>query len=215
MNIAKIVTLPESKILEFKRDISPLKQIMKTIVAFANTAGGVIVIGRGDNGEIDIVSLEGKSLLCVRVAHWPGPFYLKSEGEAHGVYIRLGSSTRQSGPEFIAEIKRQRENKSFDQLPCPDYDIEALDYQFIQKEFGKMGRKIKEQQLVSLGLLTPFAGRNVVTYGGLIRIKDFCQANGYPIPEWQEIGPVLRVILHPHPEVEESAPPVIPQSGKF
>ncbi|RLC13892.1 MAG: hypothetical protein DRH93_21375 [Deltaproteobacteria bacterium] len=196
-DIARIITLPESKTLEFKQNISPLKQIMRTIVAFANTAGGIIVIGRGDQGEIvgvddplaveeqlansvadsiapmimpdiDIVSLEGKSMLCIRVAHWPGPFYLESEGKEHGVYIRLGSTTRQSGPEFIAEIKRQQSNKSFDQLPCPEYGIESLDHQLIQEEFGKIIGKVKEQQLISLGLLTHFSGRNVVTYGGLI-----------------------------------------------
>jgi len=142
-------------------------------------AYGVIVIGKSDSGEllgvedpllveeqlsnaisdsiaptiipdIDIISVEGKSLLLVRVSHWPGPFYLKSKGPVHGVYIRLGSTTREAGPEFIAEIKRQQENKSFDQLPCPEYGSEALDISFIQDKFDKLGREIHEQQLVSL-----------------------------------------------------------------
>lgn len=150
MEISKLLISPEGKTLEFKRDTSALRQIMKTIVAFVNTAGGVIVIGREDNGDItgvddplsmeeqltssiadsiapvimpdiDIVSVDGKSLLCIRVAHWPGPFYLKSEGEENGVYIRFGSSTRQAGPEFIAEIKRDRHGVSIDPDPrqCP------------------------------------------------------------------------------------------------
>ncbi|MBL4901160.1 MAG: hypothetical protein JKY62_00735 [Desulfocapsa sp.] len=55
---------------------------MKKIIAFANTAGGSLVIGRADNGKI--ILFEGKALLRVRVAHWPGPFYLKSEGGVSG-----------------------------------------------------------------------------------------------------------------------------------
>ena len=123
MNINKLLKSPEGKTLEFKRDTSALKQIMRTIVAFANTAGGTIVIGLEDNGdvvgvndpllieeqlanciadsiaplirpEIEILSTDGKSILCIRVSHWPGPFYIKSEAEDKGVYIRLGSPHR-------------------------------------------------------------------------------------------------------------------------
>ena len=97
MNLAKIISSPEGKTLEFKRDTSALKKIMRTIVAFANTAGGTIIIGREDNGEIigiedpllveeqlstaiadsiapmimpdiEITSFKGKVLLCIRVA---------------------------------------------------------------------------------------------------------------------------------------------------
>ncbi len=52
MIFAEILTSPEGKTLEFKRDNSALKEIMRTIVAFDNTAGGDIVIGRDNNGNI-------------------------------------------------------------------------------------------------------------------------------------------------------------------
>ncbi len=76
---------------------------MQTIVAFANTAGGMIIISREDNGgitgvddpllmeeqlsnaiadsiapmiipDIEVLTVDGQALPCVRVAHWPGPF---------------------------------------------------------------------------------------------------------------------------------------------
>lgn len=50
-NIREILTFPEGRTLEFKRDLSSLKPILKTIVAFANTAGGLLIIGRDDEGE--------------------------------------------------------------------------------------------------------------------------------------------------------------------
>lgn len=197
VDIAELLTSPEGKTLEFKRDLSALKQIVKTVVAFANTAGGTIIIGREDNGkvvgvedpllaeekssnaiadsivpmimpDIEIVSWEGRSLLFIRVAHWPGPFYIKSEGPVDGVYIRLGSTNRKAGPEFIAEIERMHRNRSFDQLPCPAFGIEALDMPFLQNTFAGLGRSVNEKQLNSLGILTSFGNRNVATHGGII-----------------------------------------------
>jgi len=197
MDITKLLAAAEGKTIEFKRDISSLKQILKTIVAFANTSGGTILVGRGDNDEIiglpdalqageslassisdsvspllppeiEIVTVEGKSLLLIRVFHWHGPFFLNSEGSENGVYIRLGSTNRKVGPEILAELRRVSQNKTFDQVPCPDLTGEALDFAKIQKVFDFAGRKIDESKLVSLGILVPYAGKNVVSQGGLI-----------------------------------------------
>jgi ATP-dependent DNA helicase RecG len=117
--IEDIIKGKEGKTLEFKRDLSSFKPIMRTLIAFANTAGGTLVIGRDDSGEIigiedvlqaeerianaiadsispammpdiEIFSYETKDLLILRVAHWRGPFYLKTEGPEDGVYVRLG-----------------------------------------------------------------------------------------------------------------------------
>ncbi|HDJ38807.1 MAG TPA: ATP-binding protein [Methanosarcinales archaeon] len=108
MNLQKLLSKPEGKTLEFKRDLSSLKPILKTLVAFANTAGGTIIIGRSDGGkiigvgdilqeeerlasavadsirplmmpELEVCSYEGKPLLIATVPHWRGPFYLKAE----------------------------------------------------------------------------------------------------------------------------------------
>lgn len=129
MNIPQLIASPEGKTLEFKRDFSSLKPVLKTMIAFANTAGGVLIVGREDDGtvigvpevlqaeervasaiadsirpammpEIEIYSHEGKPLLIMRVPHWHGLFYLKAEGPEKGVYVRLGSTNRRAGPEI-------------------------------------------------------------------------------------------------------------------
>lgn len=41
MDIKALLEKHEGKTLEHKRDLSSLKPILKTIVAFANTAGGI------------------------------------------------------------------------------------------------------------------------------------------------------------------------------
>src|SRR5205823_3357275 len=35
---------------------------------------------------------------------------------------------------------------------------------------------------------------------GYKRIKEACQHGGYPEPEWEELGTVLRVTFFPHPD---------------
>jgi ATP-dependent DNA helicase RecG len=48
MNIAELLKSEEGKNLEFKRDLTSPQNILKTLIAFANTAGGVLLIGVED-----------------------------------------------------------------------------------------------------------------------------------------------------------------------
>ncbi len=48
MTLADLIKRNEGKTLEFKRDLSSPEGILKTIVAFANTAGGAVVVGVED-----------------------------------------------------------------------------------------------------------------------------------------------------------------------
>ena len=53
MSIANLLLEPESKTLEFKRDTSSLAPILKTVIAFANTGGGTVIIGQDDTDDTD------------------------------------------------------------------------------------------------------------------------------------------------------------------
>jgi len=48
MNLIEILKRPEGKTLEFKRDLSSPDGVLRTLVAFANTAGGTVLIGVED-----------------------------------------------------------------------------------------------------------------------------------------------------------------------
>ena len=48
ININQLIGRDEGKTLEFKRDLSSPRNILKTLAAFANTAGGVLLIGIED-----------------------------------------------------------------------------------------------------------------------------------------------------------------------
>ncbi|MFN0149802.1 MAG: RNA-binding domain-containing protein [bacterium] len=51
MDLVEILKRPEGKTLEFKRDLSSPDGALKTIVAFANTAGGTLLVGVEDGSR--------------------------------------------------------------------------------------------------------------------------------------------------------------------
>lgn len=65
MGLVELLKRHEGKTLEFKRDLSFPNGILKTLVAFANTAGGTVVIGVEDGsknvrGVTDVLASEEK-----------------------------------------------------------------------------------------------------------------------------------------------------------
>lgn len=198
MDIEFLLTQPESKTLEFKRDLSSLKPILKTIVAFANTAGGTLIIGHSPEEdapgikdifqaeerlanaiadsikpsffpEIEIKTVKGKNVIIVRVYHQSTPHYIKSEGTIEGIYLRFGSTTRKAGPEMVNDLLRAKSNLSFDQIPCGDLDKTALDVDRV-KDFFKQVKKGKnnDSTLEMLGILISEGELLRLSNGGLI-----------------------------------------------
>ena len=196
-DLAQLLNQPEGRMLEFKRDLSSRSGVLKTLVAFANTAGGALVVGREDDGhlcgmpdiqsaeerlanliadsihpallpDIEPVHREGVDLLIVRVARWPGPFYLKSQGPEQGVYIRLGSTNRRAGSEALAELRRAASHLVFDRLPCVGTELDDLDMEAARRAFQGVDRQIDATKLESLGVLTRHGRHLLPSNGGII-----------------------------------------------
>jgi len=187
----------ESKTLEFKRDLSSPKPLLKTLVAFANTAGGRLVIGIADDHgivgvanpldeeerlcsliadhieprllpNIELTTVEGKTLLVVEMfVSSARPHWIKSEGPETGVYVRLGSTTRRADPELVAELRRSAEGVAFDEMPMPELDADALDLAAARGLFDE-SIKLDRQALRTLRLLTQHQGRWVPTKGAVL-----------------------------------------------
>jgi len=201
MNIQQLLSSPEGKILEFKRNLSSPKPILKTLVAFANTAGGTLIIGRADDGaivgvenvladeerlanliadsiapammpDIESVTVDDKVLLLVRVAHWAGPFYLKEKGAANGVYVRLGSPNRLADEATKQDLERIHSHSSFDQLPCSGTSPDDLDLLAIRRWFAGKDHSVDAAAQESLGLLVRHGSGRVPSNGGLILFGD-------------------------------------------
>ncbi|MBC3784476.1 AlbA family DNA-binding domain-containing protein [Spirosoma utsteinense] len=63
-----LIAQGESTRLEFKRSISAAHRIARTLVAFANTAGGTLLIGVADNGTITGVASESREMYKIEEA---------------------------------------------------------------------------------------------------------------------------------------------------
>ena len=188
---------PEGKTLEFKRDLSSPRNVLKTLVAFANSAGGRLVIGVDDDRtllgvtdpldaeerlcnliadsisprlipNVELLSLENRTLLVIEV--FPSsarPHYLSSQGVENGTYIRLGSSNRQAGPDWIAEMHRLALGQVFDEQPMPTVSRNDLDMASIARLFGPQ-RSLSDKGLQTLKLLRSEQGRMVPTRGAVL-----------------------------------------------
>jgi len=201
MSVNNLLTSPEGKTLEFKRDLSSPKPILKTLVAFANTAGGTLIVGRADDGDIvgiedvlaeeerlasliadciapammpdiEATTVDGKSLLLIRVTHWPGPFYLKEKGSVKGVFVRLGSTNRQADEATRQELERIHHHSSFDQMPCVGVVPEDLDGLAIQRWFAGKDHIVDAASQESLGLLVRHGSGCIPSNGGVILFGD-------------------------------------------
>ena len=68
--IAHLLGLPEGRTLEFKRDLSSLRPVLRTLVAFANTAGGTLIVGRDDDGRLrGVTSIQDEEERLVNAIH--------------------------------------------------------------------------------------------------------------------------------------------------
>ena len=197
MKISEILNQDEGKTLEFKRDLSSPRPVLKTLVAFANTAGGRLFIGIEDDRRVigvedpldeeerlcniiadsisprlvpnvEMITIEGKTVLVVEVfLSGLRPHYLTSEGLENGSYVRLGSSNRQADRELVAELRRSAEGVSFDELPMVDLSIDDLDLVVAQTMFSEK-RSLSEKELFTLRLVTREQGRIVPTKGAVL-----------------------------------------------
>lgn len=213
MDITQLAKLPESKTLEFKRDTSSLDPILKCVIAFANTAGGIILIGVEDDGTIvgvnsmalaqeqlanaiahrikpqlvpdfQIMNIDEKQVLAIQVDYEPVPYYLADKGEESGVYIRLGNSNRLATKEMSAEIKRAHHQPFFDSAPCDGVMEEDLDKALIESVFAKREEKVDTTKLLSLGILTKKGKRIIATNAGVILFgKSDVRQKHFPFAE--------------------------------
>jgi len=180
MDRAKIISLidtGENETVEFKSSFQ--KETIASLVAFANTMGGQVLIGVDDNGTIkgvdvnvetiqnyiniikqntipavipDIheVSIDNKLILVIDVKEYP----LKPVSFKGKYYKRVKNSNHLMAPVEISDMYLKVLNLSWDAYGYPDESIGALDKLRIQKFLKKVnetGRfSIDEEPLVIL-----------------------------------------------------------------
>mgnify|MGYP000987599374 CR=1 FL=1 len=197
MELINYLELQEGKTLEFKENCYSLKKIVRTVVAFANTAGGTLIIGVNDNKDVigladplkdeerlssaftdsispmlipDIVitPFRDRSVIIIKIYHSFAPFYVKTEGPVNGVYIRLGSTNRVADKETIENIKLGARNTAYDELPYPNLNSEAIDFRVASELFSERSRTLDNAALKTLGILYEHGKTTVPSIGGLL-----------------------------------------------
>ncbi len=195
--IADFLRRNESRILEFKQDLSSLDRVLRAIVAFANTTGGTLVVGITDDRQpqgianaaveeerlanliatgiepaispdFQVVSEAGRDFLVVRVPRFPGVFYLKQEGENTGVYVRHGSTNRRATADQLTELQRQAQAGTFDSQVCAGARLSDFDQLAARQLFAGAGIALPQAKMETLGLLVRSDDTWLPTNGGII-----------------------------------------------
>lgn len=192
----ELLKRPEGKTLEFKRDLSSPAGVLRTIVAFANTAGGTLMIGVEDGTrkvlglkepleveerlanlisdrilprlvpDLEILPWRQTNLLAVQV--YP------SQGRPHYLKkngLEAGVYVRVGSTNRRADQKLIEELQRFSRSEA--YDEQAmpeLDSEALDFQAALESfasvRKLKRADLETLRLLTRHQGRKVPTIGG-------------------------------------------------
>lgn len=198
VDLITLLSRPEGKTLEFKRDLSSSENLLKTIVAFANTSGGVAVLGVEDGtkevkGISNILaeeerlanliadSISPKLVPSIEVISWRKVQVLAVEiypsaSRPHALN-RLGpengvfvrvGSTNRRADRVLIEEMRR-----FTQISSfdeqPEPELNSEALDFrAASEFFKPARKLARRDLETLKIVTRYQGRIVPTVGGVL-----------------------------------------------
>ena len=123
--------------------------------------------------DISIEHIDGKSVIALDVfAGTRCPYYLKSEGERNGVYVRIGATTRPADDAAWHDLMMESAGRSFDREPCAkakidDKRIKALCssmYRIARRNCRneterKTVKRVTENQLESWGIISRVDGK--------------------------------------------------------
>lgn len=171
--------------------------LLRSLVAFANTSGGTVLVGVEDGTrhvlgvpeplpaeervanliadrvspqllpDIELLRHRDRLVLAVRMHPSPGRPHYLGGTPETGTYVRVGSRNRRADSDLIAEMRRFARGESFDQQPVPQMDSEAIDFRAASESFSEF-RKLADRDLDTLGLRTMYQGRRVPTVGGTL-----------------------------------------------
>ena len=152
-NLKKIIEEGETVEVEFKQSFHSSQEIAKIICAFANTQGGLLILGVNDGGKvegikenldtvqqkisqssatihpnplmnIDIYSIENKKVIVVAAHKADSSVFHSVSGV---IFIRLGSTIQKLEGQSIVEFLRNRQILLFEELIDSSAKIEDID----------------------------------------------------------------------------------------
>ena len=216
MNLIDFLKQPESKTLEFKRDLSSPGGVLRTIVAFANTAGGVLLLGvedapRNIRGvekplamEERLANLVSDSILPrlipdIGVLPWRRTHVLAVQVHPSPARPHYLASAGLEGGAYVrvGSTNRRADRELLDELRRfargETFDEQAMpdcDSEAIDfrvvSESFASVRKLKRADLDTLRLTIKHQGRKVPTVGGMLLFGE--QRHHYFPDAWIQAG---------------------------
>ncbi|MGF1665787.1 MAG: ATP-binding protein [Acidimicrobiia bacterium] len=196
--LTELLRRPEGKTLEFKRDLSSPAGVIKTMVAFANTAGGTLLVGVDDStaqvrGVEDVLDLEERlaSLVSdgieprlvpdVEIVQWRGLYVVAVE--VHSSSLRPHHVSRE-GADRGVYVRVGSTNRRADPQMIAElgryargvaYDEQPMPHldseavDFIAaSESFSAVRHLRRSDLETLRLVVAYQGKRVPTVGGML-----------------------------------------------
>lgn len=199
MSLEEILTRAEGKTLEFKRDVSSSsRNLVKTLVAFANTAGGKVIIGVDDQSRSPVgiaAPLDEEERICNLIADSIQPrlvpnieLFTVAEKTLLVIEVFLSGNrphwVKAEGPEDGVYVRLGSSNRRADRELIAELrrSVEGVAYDELPmpdlsmedldmaaiKESFRDQRDIGERELLTLRVLTTEQGRLVPTRGGIL-----------------------------------------------
>jgi ATP-dependent DNA helicase RecG len=198
MDLLDLLKRPEGKTLEFKRDLSSPDGVLRTVVAFANSAGGTVLIGVEDRtasirGIDDPMAVEERlaSLVSDSISPRLAPdIEVLSWRRTHVVAVRVFPSPsrphhiRREGSEKGTYVRVGSTNRRADAEMADEMRRAALGESFDEQPLPDLNseaidfraasesfapvRAIDKRHLETLRITTRHQGRVVPTVGGLV-----------------------------------------------
>ncbi len=133
-NLRRLIAQGEHHAVEFKRHLPTPLKAARSVTALANSAGGSLLVGVEDDGQISGLSdpeatlqliaeachyidpplelnilqipVYGSTVIVIQIPDSPAkPHYVPSPAGDALVYVRAGSSTQPAGPSLIKQLK--------------------------------------------------------------------------------------------------------------
>lgn len=175
-DIKLLVASGEGYNTEFKISVpSKVKELTEEICAFANAAGGVLLVGVNDANEIkgvsidnvkrsaiqnslneitphlacslSLVDVDGKFVGVIEVPSGPQKPYVLTGA----IYVRLGPNTQKlTTAEQMRDFFQQADRIYFDEAPCDEFDVQTMvanDFLPIFKSESQISAGIPDEQL--------------------------------------------------------------------
>lgn len=198
MDLLDALRRPEGKTLEFKRDMSSPEGLLRTVVAFANTAGGVVLVGVEDRsrhvrGVADPFDLEERiaSLITDSIAPRLLPdLEVLAWRKTHVVAVQVHPSPARphhlvrSGVQGGTYVRVGSTNRRADEALIGEMQRFARGEAFDERAMPSLDseaidfraasesfaevRRLSRKDLHTLRLVTEYHGRQVPTTGGLL-----------------------------------------------